>query len=132
MEDQVSVDKLVRVYLKIRTRIQTITKDYETALQELEDQKTEVANEMRERMKAMGSKSIKTDYGTVMMSVKTHYTTQDWDSFKNFVVKNDAVDLLEKRIAQRNMASFLESNPGLVPPGLNSDQRYDITVRKST
>jgi hypothetical protein len=87
---------------------------------------------MRERMKAMGSKSIKTDYGTVMMSVKTHYTTQDWDSFKNFVVKNDAVDLLEKRIAQRNMASFLESNPGLVPPGLNSDQRYDITVRKST
>jgi hypothetical protein len=40
------------------------------------------------------------------------------------------VDLLEKRIAQINMANFLEENPNVVPPGLNSSTEYDITVTK--
>jgi hypothetical protein len=40
------------------------------------------------------------------------------------------VDLLEKRIAQINMAHFLEENPTIVPPGLNSTTEYDITVTK--
>jgi len=30
------------------------------------------------------------------------------------------------------MAQFLEENPGVVPPGLNSTSEYDISVRKPT
>jgi len=80
----------------------------------------------------MGVTSVRTAQGTVVLSVKTRYNTQDWDSFKKFVVEHDAVDLLEKRIAQTNMSQFLEENPGLVPPGLNSSSEYDISVRKPT
>ena len=64
------------------------------------------------------------------MSVKTRYTTADWDSFKEFVKEYDALDLYEKRIHQGNMKQFLEENPGKVPPGLNSQSEYDISVRK--
>jgi hypothetical protein len=46
--------------------------------------------------------------------------------------ENDALDLLEKRIAQTNMATFLQDNPTLVPPGLNSNSEYEISVRKPT
>ena len=46
--------------------------------------------------------------------------------------ENDALDLLEKRIAQTNMANFLQENPTLVPPGLNSNSEYAISVRKPT
>jgi hypothetical protein len=63
---------------------------------------------------------------------KTRYYTQDWDSFKKFVIEHDVVDLLEKRIAQTNMSKFLEENPTLVPPGLNSNTEFDISVRKPT
>jgi hypothetical protein len=87
---------------------------------------------MKDMMKAMGVTSVRTEQGTVVLSVSTRYSTQDWDSFKKFVVEHDAVDLLEKRIAQGNMNQFLEENPGLVPPGLNSTSEYDISVRKPT
>jgi hypothetical protein len=30
------------------------------------------------------------------------------------------------------MAQFLEENPDIVPPGLNSDTEYQISVRKPT
>ena len=92
----------------------------------------EVKNAMKDQLKALGVTSVRTDEGTVVLSVKTRYNTQDWDSFKKFVVEQDAVDLLEKRIAQTNMAQFLEENPGAVPPGLNSSSEYDISVRKPT
>jgi hypothetical protein len=65
-----------------------------------------------------------------MLGVKTRYSTQDWEAFKEFCIANNTIDFLERRIAQRNMAKWLEENPESVPPGLNSDSEYEVTVRK--
>jgi hypothetical protein len=42
-----------------------------------------------------------------------------------------AFELLERRIHQGNIKSFLEENPDEHPAGLNIDRSYTITVRKS-
>lgn len=130
MENAIPMDRLAKIYIKIRTEIQSITQKFEAEAAALTAQQTEVANAMREQMKALGTQSVKTDFGTITLSLKTRYSTTDWDSFRTFVMTNNAFDLLERRIAQRNMAIFLEANPGLVPPGLNSDSEYAVTVRK--
>jgi hypothetical protein len=128
----IPMDRLAKIYLKIRAAKQVLTQEYEGELSNLEAQEAELKNAMKAQMLALGSKSIRTDAGTVMLGQKTRYHTQDWGSFKEFVIQHDALDLLEKRIAQGNMAKFLEDNPGLVPPGLNSDTEYQISVRKPT
>ena len=109
-----------------------LTQEYEAELAKLEEVENELKNGMKSQLLALGAKTLRTDFGTVMLGQKTRYTTQDWSSFKDFVVQHDALDLFEKRIAQGNMAKFLEENPGLVPPGLNSDTEYQISVRKPT
>jgi len=43
--------------------------------------------------------------------------------------EHDALDLMERRIHAGNMASFLETHPGVVPPGLNIDSKTSATVR---
>ncbi|NBS70755.1 hypothetical protein EBT31_17855 [bacterium] len=126
----VPMDRLARIYRRIRSEITTLTQEYDTKIEALKEQQEELKNAMKDQMKAMGVMSVRTSEGTVVLSVKTRYNTQDWDSFKKFVVEHDAVDLLEKRIAQGNMKQFLEENPGLVPPGLNSHAEFDISVRK--
>jgi hypothetical protein len=131
-DETVPLDVLAKTYRKIRTRITKLTQEYDTEVETLKAAQDEVKNAMKDQMKALGVTSVRTDEGTVVLSVKTRYNTQDWDSFKKFVVEQDAVDLLEKRIAQTNMAQFLEENPGVVPPGLNSSSEYDISVRKPT
>lgn len=136
MTDQVTetvpLDKLARVYRKIRDRIQVLTQEYETNVEQLKAQQEEIKTAMKDQMLALGSSSIKTPEGTIILSQKTRYYTDDWDSFKEFVIQNDALDLFEKRIHQGNMVTFLEENPGLVPAGLNSMSQYDISVRKPT
>jgi hypothetical protein len=45
--------------------------------------------------------------------------------------ENNIPDVLEKRIHQTNIKQFLEENPDSLPPGLNVDNAYNITVRRS-
>jgi hypothetical protein len=129
-EQQIPLDKLAKVYRKMRDQISELTKEYDTQVEILKAQQEEIKNAMKEQMQALGVTSVRTDQGTVVLSVKTRYSTADWDSFKKFVMEHDALDLFEKRIAQLNMKQFLEENPGVVPPGLNSNSEYDVSVRK--
>jgi hypothetical protein len=128
MEKTMPMDRLARIYIKMRTRMQEIQAEYDTKLEEIKAQQQEVKNAMKDQMMALGSKFVRTDYGTVTLKQTTRYYTQDWDSFKQFVLDHEALDLLEHRIAQRNMALFLQENPKDVPPGLNSVSEIDVTV----
>lgn len=130
MEDVIPLDKLTRIYMKMRTKIQEVEAEYESKIEDLKNQQKEVKNAIKDLMLTQGSRSVRTDFGTVVLSEKTRFYTQDWDSFKKFVIEQDAVDLLERRIHQSNMAKFLEENPALHPPGLNSDTEFDVSVRK--
>lgn len=128
----VPMDKLARVYRKMQARVQELTAQYESEVESIKAQQEEVKNALKDQMLALGMTSVRTGEGTVVLSTKTRYNTQDWDSFKEFIKEHDAIDLLEKRIAQTNMGKFLEENPGLVPAGLNSSTEYAISVRKPT
>jgi hypothetical protein len=129
-DDLVPLDKLAKIYRKIKSEIDQLTQEYDTKLETLKAQQDELRFAMKDQMKALGVRSVNTTFGTVTMVTKTRYSTTDWDSFKKFVVEHDVVDLLEKRIAQTNMSTFLEENPGLVPPGLNSNTEFEIRVTK--
>lgn len=128
----VPMDKLAKVYRKMAAKIQELTTEYDTAVAEIKRQQDAVKNALKDQMLVLGVNSVRTDNGTVVLSTKTRYQTQDWDSLKEFIKEHDAIDLLEKRIAQTNMATFLEENPGVYPPGMNSTTEYTISVRKPT
>ena len=125
--EAIPLDKLVAIHTKIKAKQAQLDK----ALADLEEQREEVRLAIKDQMKALGLTSVKTSSGTVSLMKSTRYNTQDWDSFKAFVLEHQVVDLLEKRIAQSNMATFLEENPGVVPPGLNSHTEFEIRVTKS-
>lgn len=133
MEDTgIPLDKLVKIYRKIKMEIDTLTQEYDTKVETLKAQQDEIKFAIKDQMKALGVTSVKSPFGTVSMRTSTTYTTNDWASFKEFVLEHGAVDLLFKRIAQANMAQFLEENPGVVPPGLNSVTEFNIVVTKPT
>ena len=130
MTDEVSMDRLAKVYIKIRDARSKLTQEYETREAELKAQQAEIANVMKDRLKALGAKSAGTEFGTITLKTSVRFYAQDWDAMYRFIHDNDAGFLLEKRIAQRNMAEFLEKNPGQVPPGLNTMSELEVSVTK--
>jgi hypothetical protein len=127
-EEVIPLETLAKVYRKIYLKAQEIQKQ----LDRLEDQKAEIKVAMKDQMRELGVSSVKTTGGNISLSTKTRYYTNDWDSFKSFILENDALDLFEQRIAQKNMALFLEENPGKVPAGLSSLSENTVTVTKPT
>ena len=131
-EDSIPIDKLVKIYRKIKLEIDTMTQEYDTKLEVLKGQQDEIKFALKDQMQALGVSSLKSPFGTVSMRPTKRYSTNDWSSFKDFILAHGAIELLEKRIAQTNMVQFLEENPGVLPPGLNSISEFNIVITKPT
>lgn len=127
---QYTTEELVSTYIKIRDEIQETKKKADQKIAELEEYLSVVANGLLDICKAQGANSISTDKGTVMRTVKSKYWTSDWQSIYSFIKEHNAFELLEKRLHQSNMKSFLEENPDTHPPGLNVEREYAVTVRR--
>ena len=127
----IPMDKAARAYIAMRDEIAKIQKEYDSKIEALKGQQDQIRYYMMEELKKLGVTSMRTLAGTIIMSPKTRYFTNDWDAFKEFVKANDALDLFEKRIAQKNTAEWLKENPDKVPPGLSSESTYDVSVRKA-
>ena len=126
----IPTDKLVKTYIKIRDARKELASEYEKQDAELQKALDAIEGELLEACKAIGADSIKTSFGTISRRVAKRYWTNDWHSFYKFLMENEAPELLENRIAQTNMSTFLEENPDLLPPGLNVDSRYSVSVRR--
>lgn len=127
---EITADKLIHAYIKLRTARQTLAQKFEEDDAELKNKQNKVSEMLLSYCKAMGADSIKTSYGTATRKLSTRYRTTDWDSMYKFIKEHDAFHLLEQRIHQTNMKNMLEETPELVPMGLSSDSEYVISVRK--
>jgi hypothetical protein len=125
-------NKLVATYIKMRDSKVALTREFETKVNEIEEQMQLVEQALLEICKSTGQDGGKTTHGTFTRTVKTRYWTNNWDAMYTFIKSHDAVQLLEQRIHQGNMKQFLQENPGTLPEGLNADARYAITVRRSS
>ena len=126
----VPLDRLAKVYRKMRDAKGALTATYEADVAKIDGQMDAVTNAMRESLKALGVTSVRTIEGTIVMGKSTRYSVQDWDAFRAFVVEHSAFDLFERRLAQKNTEQFLEENPQLAIPSLVADAKYTISVRK--
>ncbi len=127
----VSVDRLIKIYLKIRdARLEAKTK-FEDEDEKLAKQLMVVQNKILEFCKESGLDSVKSTFGTASRTVKSKYWTNDWDSYRKFVKENDALELFEKRIHQGAMKEFMDQNPDVIPPGINVSHEYAVVVRRA-
>jgi len=127
----ISVDKLVAAYIKMRDKRSEILRVYEGEDENIKAQMDTVESELLTLCKTIGVDSLKTQNGTVIRSVKTRYWTSDWESMHKFILEHQMPDLLEKRVSQSTMKQLLEENPDLMPKGMNIDSKYSITVRRN-
>lgn len=135
MNEQLSLDELVKAYLTLRNERERILADCEAKEKLIKADMLLLEQSMLAICNTTGADSIKTAQGTVMRSTKERFTCNDWGSFKDFVLEHEAIDLLERRIHQGNFKSFLSEHSveaeGL-PPGVSVFREFAITVRKPT
>jgi hypothetical protein len=129
----VNTEEVVNAYLAIRTERDRILREYEAKDAKLKEDLAKLEAVLLDVCNAISADSIRTANGTVMRKLNERYFCQDWDNFRKFVVDNEALELLEKRIHQGNFKQYMADNEsdGL-PPGVSVMREYGITVRKAS
>jgi hypothetical protein len=130
LDSEVDINKLVKVYLKIRNAIDEKETQHKEELASLKEQFGIVGQSLLNLCKEQNLDSIRTPVGTVSRRISTRYWTSDWDSMYRFISEHDAPFLLEQRIHGSNMKEFLENNPEAFPMGMQADRNYTVQVRK--
>ena len=127
-----NTEELVETYIKIRNAIEATEDEHKAKVRKLRADMDIVSTKLLDLCNEHELDSIKTSAGTVTRKVSSRYWPSDWEEMYKFIDENDAMYLFEKRLNQGNMKEFLEENPNLVPPGLQIDRKYKISVRKPT
>lgn len=133
MEDQElpPTEKLVKAYIKMRDARGVLSAEFEAKDKKIKEQMQVIENYLLEACKRAGGNVSIPGVGVVMRGVDTRYWTSDWEAMHNFIKENNALELLERRIAQRAMGEFLKSNPDKMPKGMNVESKYTVTVRRA-
>ena len=128
--DPNDLDRLVKVFIRIRDQKAELARDFREREEALDSKLTLLETEFNKHCEEHGVESVKTKSGTFYRSTRNKFWTSDWDAMNRFMLEHECVDLLEKRIHQGNMRQFLDENPEILPPGLNCDTEYKVTVRR--
>ena len=129
--EDTKLDELVKVYLTIRSAREKMKAEWEVEDRALEDEMKVLEQNFMVTCNESNAKSIRTNNGTVIRKLNERYTVANGDSWRKFVMENDAVDLMEARIHQGNFKEFIkERKADGLPPGVNVMREFTITVRK--
>lgn len=128
---EVPLEKLTRIYIKMREKKAEVSHELEEKISKIDADMKTVKTAILQHMKDIGAESLRTEAGTVYRTVRTTYSTSDWESMGKFILEHGVPELLEKRLHQTNMKAFLEENPDLLPPGLNANAEYSVTIKRS-
>ena len=126
----ITLSKLVKVYLKMKAKRSELKAKYTEDDEAISTQMDMVKKALLQHCKDTGVDSVRTEEGLFYRTTRQSYWTSDWESMGKFILEHKVPELLEKRIQQTNMKQFLEEHPELLPPGLNVDSEYTITVRR--
>jgi len=126
-----NAEELVADYIEMRKAREALKADYESEDAEIKDAMEEIKAALLSICTETNTNGLKTSSGTVTRQVKERFFCTDWDAFKNFIETEASIDLLERRISQKNFKEFMEGREGL-PVGINAMREYDIVIRKAS
>jgi hypothetical protein len=130
---EVNTEELVEAYLNIRNERERILREYEAQDERLKDDMRKIETAMLSVCNTIGADSIKTKSGTIMRKLTERFHCSDWENFSKYVLDNEALELLEKRIHQGNFKQHLSEIEGDgLPPGVNVMREFGVTVRKAS
>jgi hypothetical protein len=128
-----NTEELVSDYLEIRRLRESLKANYDSQDEELKNAMDSIKEALLAICNENNQSGFKTISGTVTRQVKERYFCTDWDNFRKFVESEGSIDLLERRIHQRNFKEFMSERSGDgLPPGVNALREFDIVVRKAS
>lgn len=129
-EKEATAEELSEQIRLCNTAIRNIKADCDKKVNLITEKKRALDEQALALCKKIGCSSIKTKSGTIVRSIKQRHIVNDKHSFNKFVLETGEIGLLQTRVHESNIKTFLEENPDKFPPGVDILKEFVVVVRK--
>ena len=126
-----TVDKVIEKYVELRKKKEDVEREAKNQVAVFREAMEKLEGYLLARMDVDGVTSYKTTSGTAFKTTVDHAGVADWEELIEFIKKNEAWTLLEKRVSKQAVRGYLDVGQP-PPPGVNYVTRVDINIRKPT
>lgn len=121
---------LVERYIALRDKKAELKAAYDESVKDIDSALERIENHLLDRMQKLGVESVRTQFGTPYITVRTSTSAADKSAFMDFVRSQDAWELLEVRPSKTNIEAWRKEHNDL-PPGLNWREERVVNVKRS-
>jgi len=125
-----TIDDRVDQYVKIRDKIREMEKTHEEIIKPYKEALEGLNSLLLQHLQTMGVESARTMSGTVYITPKTSASVADVSAFWDFIISNNAFELIDKRANKTAVSDFVREK-GMAPPGVNYSVTHVVGVRRS-
>ena len=121
---------LLKVFIGLRDRRGRRKADYQLDDVDDKDKQDRIEVEFLKRFNDRGIDNVSTKgVGTAYRATRTSASVADWDSLFGFIQKEEAWEMLERRVNKTAIEQFKAVNDDL-PPGVNWNETQVINFRR--
>lgn len=125
---------LIAEFRALRDKKKEITDRHKEELAPLNERMAKIESGMRMYLLKIGDGDDKahlaTSAGTAYLSTTTRSKIDDWPVFKKFMLDEGMVDMVEHRVSNEAVTSYMEANDGALPPGVSISQDINCRFKK--
>jgi hypothetical protein len=118
MAEPEDIERRVHEYIQLRTLLKAIDAEWEAKRKDVKDLMEHVSGKIQAFLTEHNIDSVKTAAGTPYISVRHTATLSDPAAFMEYVVRNNAFELLDRKANSPAVKAFVEKYKAL-PPGCN-------------
>ena len=126
-----TLDAMVGQYVKLRDTIKEADDAHKARTEPAKAYLEKLNGAMLEKLSELGLENAKTKFGTAYKTVKKTATIADGQVFRDYVIENQAYDLVDWRANATAVSVFLDANKGELPPGVNYGTFVQVGVRRA-
>jgi oligoendopeptidase F len=124
-----NVDTIIGKYIELRNEKQAKEAAHKAETKKIDEKLKKLEAWLHLKMSTDGVKAFNTDSGTAYTTTVEQATVSDMNALLEFIKKNEAWHLLEKRVSKTGVRELLDADEP-IPPGVNWYVTTAINIRK--
>lgn len=116
-------------YVKLRDLIKAKDDAHKTAMKPYRETLEQLNSVLLAHLNSIGGQSVSTEFGTVYRTEKSSASLADASAFMDYVIANQAFDLLDRKANVTAVEEFIKENNS-PPPGVNYQSRFEAGIRR--
>jgi hypothetical protein len=127
--NNIDVEKRVGQYVKLRDLKAEMKAKHEEELKPVNETMGMIEEELKSALNAVNATNMKTDNGTVSLSIKATASAADINAFWTWIITQGAFDMLDKKPNVTAITEYVKQH-GVPPPGVNYTTYQGVGVRR--